>query len=56
MGYRLEGPALTQRGKTELISEGLTFGAIQVPSHGQPMVIMAWKKAIHFSIEVARLS
>jgi biotin-dependent carboxylase-like uncharacterized protein len=41
MGYRLEGPPLTQRGGTELISEGITSGAIQVPSHGQPIVIMA---------------
>jgi antagonist of KipI len=41
MGYRLEGPALTHRNKTELISEGLTFGAIQVPSNGQPIVMMA---------------
>jgi antagonist of KipI len=32
---------LTQRGKTELISEGITFGAIQVPSSGQPIVMMA---------------
>jgi antagonist of KipI len=41
MAYRLEGPVLTQRGKTELISEGMTFGAIQVPSSGQPIVMMA---------------
>ena len=41
MGYRLEGPALTQRNKTELISEGMTFGAIQVPPNGQPIVMMA---------------
>jgi antagonist of KipI len=41
MGYRLEGPQLTHRGKTELISEGMTFGAIQVTSNGQPIVMMA---------------
>jgi len=41
MGYRLEGPALTRRNKTELISEGMTFGSIQVPSNGQPIVMMA---------------
>jgi antagonist of KipI len=41
MGYRLEGPALTHRNKTELISEGMIFGAIQVPSNGQPIVMMA---------------
>jgi antagonist of KipI len=41
MGYRLEGPALVQRNKTELISEGMTVGAIQVPPNGQPIVMMA---------------
>lgn len=41
MGYRLEGPPLTQRGKRELISEGMTFGSIQIPSNGQPIVMMA---------------
>lgn len=41
MGYRLEGPPLTHRRQTELISEGMTCGAIQVPSNGQPIVMMA---------------
>jgi len=41
MGYRLEGPALIYRNKTELISEGMTFGTIQVPPSGQPIVMMA---------------
>jgi antagonist of KipI len=41
MGYRLEGPALTHLGKTELLSEGMTMGAIQIPSSGQPIVMMA---------------
>jgi antagonist of KipI len=41
MGYRLEGAVLTHRNKVELISEGMTRGAIQIPSNGQPIVIMA---------------
>ncbi|HXQ36742.1 MAG TPA: biotin-dependent carboxyltransferase family protein, partial [Anaerolineales bacterium] len=41
MGYRLDGPPLIHRKATELISEGMTFGSIQVPSSGQPIVIMA---------------
>lgn len=41
MGYRLEGPPLTHRNKKELISEGMSVGAIQVPSNGQPIVMMA---------------
>jgi len=38
MGYRLKGPALTHRSKSELISEGITFGAIQVPTSGYPKI------------------
>ena len=41
MGYRLEGEALMHRNKKELISEGMTMGAIQVPSNGQPIVMLA---------------
>ncbi len=41
MGYRLEGPPLIHKRKAELISEGMTIGAIQVPASGQPIVMMA---------------
>ena len=41
MGYRLEGAPLTHRSKAELLSEGMTMGAIQVPSSGQPIIMMA---------------
>lgn len=41
MGYRLDGPALLRREAVELISEAMSFGTIQVPSDGQPIVLMA---------------
>jgi len=41
MGYRLEGAAIEQAIKKELISEGMTMGSIQIPSNGQPIVMMA---------------
>lgn len=41
MGYRLEGSPLRHRKETELISEGMTFGVIQIPPNGQPIVMMA---------------
>jgi biotin-dependent carboxylase-like uncharacterized protein len=41
MGYRLEGAALKHLNRAELISEGMTMGAIQIPSNGQPIVMMA---------------
>jgi len=43
MGYRLEGPrvrALTDGGH-DIVSDGLTEGAVQVPGNGQPVLLMA---------------
>lgn len=40
LGYRLDGPPLAHRARAELLSDGLIPGAIQVPSGGQPIVIM----------------
>jgi antagonist of KipI len=41
MGYRLEGPPLARARGGEPISEPLAFGAIQVPSAGEPILLMA---------------
>jgi KipI family sensor histidine kinase inhibitor len=41
VGYRFDGPRLEHRSRAELLSDGLLPGAIQVPSGGQPIVIMA---------------
>ena len=41
MGYRLEGKPLSLAEKFELLSEGVTYGTIQVPSNGQPIILMA---------------
>lgn len=41
MGYRLEGPSLSLSEKFELLSEGVTFGTIQIPPSGQPIILMA---------------
>ena len=40
MGYRLDGPRLETSGD-ELLSFGLAAGAIQLPSGGQPILLMA---------------
>ena len=40
MGYRLQGPTLSYKEKKELVSEPVTFGAIQVPADGNPIVLM----------------
>lgn len=41
MGYRLSGPGLALAQKQEMLSEATTFGAVQVPAGGQPIVLMA---------------
>ncbi len=39
MGFRLSGPAL-QSSRPNLLSEGIAFGAIQIPPDGQPIIMM----------------
>ncbi|MDL4839196.1 5-oxoprolinase subunit C family protein [Aquibacillus rhizosphaerae] len=41
MGYRLTGAKLKLKTKQNLITEATTFGTIQVPANGQPIVLMA---------------
>lgn len=41
MGYRLQGPDLLMTKPRQMISEATTFGTIQVPAGGQPIVLMA---------------
>jgi len=41
MGYRLSGPTLTLKSPSELISEAVSFGSIQVPPDGQPILLAA---------------
>lgn len=41
MGYRFEGPQIKHKGTPDIISDALCQGAIQVPGHGMPIVMMA---------------
>jgi antagonist of KipI len=41
MGYRFEGPKIEHAGSADIISDGLPEGAVQVPAHGMPIVMMA---------------
>ena len=40
-GYRLSGPQLVPGEAVSLVSAGVTFGTIQVPPDGEPIVLMA---------------
>lgn len=46
MGYRLQGPSLPVHENRQLLSEGASFGSIQVPSDGLPIVLMADRQSI----------
>ncbi len=41
MGYRLDGPKIAHSGKADIVSDALPQGAVQVPGHGMPIVMMA---------------
>ncbi len=40
MGCRLEGAAIQHKDGGDIISDGIAFGAIQVPSSGQPIIML----------------
>lgn len=41
MGYRLEGDVIEHKDKADIISDALCQGAVQVPGHGMPIIMMA---------------
>ena len=41
MGCRLEGPVIEHRTEADIISDGIALGAVQVPGHGMPIIMMA---------------
>jgi len=41
MGCRLEGPFVASKKGGDIISDGIAFGAIQIPSHGKPIIMLS---------------
>jgi len=41
MGYRLNGAAIAHKNGADIISDGIAFGAIQVPASGTPIIMLA---------------
>lgn len=41
MGYRLEGAAVESINGTDIVSDGIPLGAIQVPASGKPIILLA---------------
>jgi hypothetical protein len=40
MGYRLEGPQIEHRSRSDIVSDGIPLGAVQVPGDGHPIVLL----------------
>lgn len=41
MGYRLDGPKIEHAGSPDIISDGVPLGAVQVPAHGFPIIMLS---------------
>ena len=41
MGCRMQGPVIKHKVGGDIITDGISYGAVQVPSHGNPIVMMA---------------
>ena len=41
MGCRLEGPFIAYKTTSDIISDGIAFGSVQVPSHGKPIILLS---------------
>jgi len=41
MGCRLDGSYIASKETSDIISDGIAFGSIQVPSHGKPIVLLS---------------
>jgi len=45
MGYKLNGPSLKPK-STSLISEGISYGAVQIPKDGKPIILLKERQTI----------
>ncbi len=41
MGFRLDGPQVQTFDGSDIISDGIAFGAVQIPNHGRPIIMLA---------------
>lgn len=46
MGCRLEGPVIQHKTDGNIISDGMVTGAIQVPTSGQPIIMLAERQTV----------
>lgn len=55
MGYRLEGKAVASVKGVDIISNGIAFGAVQIPSSGKPIIMMADRQTMGGYAKIANV-
>ena len=55
MGYRLSGPPIEHKSSADIISSGLTNGSIQIPGHGQPIIMLADHQTVGGYTQIANV-
>lgn len=56
MGYRLSGAKLTLANPTQIVSEVTSFGTIQVPTDGNPIILMADRQTTGGYVKIAHVA
>lgn len=46
MGVRLEGSAVAHKTDGNIISDGVAFGSVQLPTHGKPIIMLADRQTV----------
>lgn len=55
MGYRMEGEPVTAEGGVDIISNGIAFGAVQIPPNGMPIIMMADRQTMGGYAKIANV-
>ncbi|MBK3518583.1 5-oxoprolinase subunit C family protein [Carboxylicivirga marina] len=55
MGYRLNGPHIAHRHGADILSAGIANGTIQVPAHGEPIIMLADRQTIGGYTKIANV-
>jgi antagonist of KipI len=56
MGYRLQGTTLNLKSSAQLLSEATSFGSVQVPPDGKPIVLMADRQTTGGYAKIAHIA
>lgn len=55
MGYRLSGPKIEHSNGADIISSGISSGAVQVPGHGEPIIMLSDHQTVGGYTKIANI-